>query len=53
MRNSKSEGYIRGLKKESNIFLSFLMLLLSGFMIVPVILIFVISFSSEDSIAKN
>ena len=53
MKNSKSEGYIKGLNKKSNIFLSFLMLLLSGFMIVPVILIFAISFSSEDSIAKN
>ena len=53
MKNSKSEGYIKGLNKGSNIFLSFFMLLLSGIMIVPVILIFAISFSSEDSIAKN
>lgn len=53
MRNSQSEGYIKGLNKKSNIFLSFLMLLLSGFMIIPVILILAISFSSEDAIAKN
>ncbi|SEA62633.1 carbohydrate ABC transporter membrane protein 2, CUT1 family [Oribacterium sp. KHPX15] len=53
MINSKSGGYIKGLGRGSNAILSIFMLLFSGFMIIPVILILAISLSSEDSIAKN
>ncbi len=53
MRNSETEGYIKGLSNGSNIVLSILMLLLSALMIIPVILIVIISFSSEKSIAER
>lgn len=53
MRNSGKEGYIKGLKKHTNIVLSILILILSFFMIMPVILILSVSFSSERSIAQN
>lgn len=53
MRNSNQGNYIKGLGKGTDFVLSFFMLLLSVFMVLPLILIFVISFSSESSIAEN
>ncbi|SFI24078.1 putative aldouronate transport system permease protein [Pseudobutyrivibrio sp. OR37] len=53
MNNSVSRGYIKGLGKKANAVLSIFMLLLSGGMILPVVLILVISVSSESSIAKR
>lgn len=53
MNKSTSEGYIKGLGKRADAVLSILMLLLSACMILPVVLILVISVSSERSIAER
>ena len=53
MKNRDRDGYIIGLNKGTDLVLSLFMILLSVFMILPVILILVISFSSESSIAQN
>ena len=53
MNKSTSGGYIKGLGKRANAVLSILVLLLSACMILPVILILVISVSSEKSIVEK
>nr|WP_297771344.1 carbohydrate ABC transporter permease [uncultured Butyrivibrio sp.] len=53
MNKSTSGGYIKGLGKRANAVLSILVLLLSTCMILPVVLILVISVSSEKSIVEN
>lgn len=53
MNKSTSGGYIKGLGKRANAVLSILVLLLSACMILPVVLILVISVSSEKSIVEK
>ena len=53
MNKSTSGGYIKGLGKRANAVLSILVLLLSTCMILPVVLILVISVSSEKSIVEK
>ena len=53
MNKSTSGGYIKGLGKRANTVLSILVLLLSACMILPVVLILVISVSSEKSIVEK
>ncbi len=53
MSKSTSGGYIKGLGKRANAVLSILVLLLSACMILPVVLILVISVSSEKSIVEK
>ena len=53
MNQSTSGEYIKGLGQRANAVLSILMLLLSACMILPVVLILVISVSSEKSIATR
>ena len=53
MNKSTSGGYIKGLGKRANAVLSILVLLLSVCMILPVVLILVISVSSEKSIVEK
>ncbi len=53
MRNNNHGSYIKGLGKGADFTLSLFMLILSTLMVLPLILIFAISFSSESSIAEN
>ena len=53
MNKSTSGGYIKGLGKRANAVLSILVLLLSTCTILPVVLILVISVSSEKSIVEK
>jgi putative aldouronate transport system permease protein len=53
MRDLRSGGYIKGLKKGPDLVLSILMILVSIFMVLPVVLIMAVSVSSEESIVHN
>ncbi|MCR5598644.1 MAG: hypothetical protein K6G19_10755 [Lachnospiraceae bacterium] len=54
-KKNKDEGnyYIRGLGRVSDTVLSTLLLIISFISILPVILIIIVSFSSEDSVVEN
>lgn len=53
IRTEAGTGGIRGPGKVTDVLLSLFMLIISGFVLMPVVFIAVISFSSEGSIARN